>query len=137
MKHRNPHPSPYKLERAIEDCHDWLTSHDVIATALAAFYAAQRDLNHPENFPVCKRGQGRAWMVAETVEAFELLLHDLGNQRQVPGFTTWATEILKARRADNADRTTDTEIVDNLSTTVSPGRQHIHRRASQNGKNEG
>lgn len=120
MKHRNPHPSPYKLEGCVGDCHDWFTSHDVIAMALAAFYTAQRNLDHPDNFPVCKRGQGRAWMVEEMLNAFQILMHDLANQRQVPGFTSWATEILKLSRADTHDRTADTAIVDNLSTNLSP-----------------
>jgi len=137
MKLRHPQTSPYALEQSIKDCHDWLTSHDVIAIALAAFYAAQRDLDHPDNFPVPTRGRGRAWMAEETVRMFEELLHDLAYQRKVPGFTSWATELLKIGRADNAARTADTEIVDNLSTNLSPMRQDIHRRASQNGKTEG
>lgn len=136
MKIAHPHPSPYRLERCVGDCHDWFHPDDLESMALKAFQMARRDLDDPENFPVCKRGQGRYWMAEELVRYFELLLFDQANRHQVPGFTSWASDILKIERADNADGTADTAIVDNLSTNLSPKRQDIHRRASQNEKNE-
>jgi len=132
MKVKNPHPSPYALERCITACHDWFHPDDLESMALGAFQMARRSLDEPENWPVCKRGQGRYWMAEEIVRHFELLLFDQAHRRQVPGFTDWASNQLKLIRADTHDRTTDTEIVDNLSTTLSPRRQDIHRRASQN-----
>jgi len=102
MKIHKPHQSPYALEQCAKDCHDWLTSHDVIALALAAFYAAQRDVDHPDNFPVCKRGQGRYWMAEELTHHFERLIHDFAYQREVPGFNSWASDSLDQQRADTA-----------------------------------
>jgi len=166
MKIKHPYPSPYKLEQAIADCHDWVTPDELGKMACTALQMACRTLDHPGGFPVCKRGMGRRTLAEETAEMFDHLLQDHGYRNQVPGFSSASTEILKAWRVDTAEA----EIQQNelqschggalalsqtrsnhplppakvqayadrngIPPTLSPRRQDIHRRASQNEKTE-